>query len=219
MNRELDDYFFDLRGYFALEQAISPEMVAAINAAIDAFPPLEPGEWHGHVQRQAHVAQRGINYQNIVEGGSVFEELIDHASWIDYVRRYVGAIDGLFIDEAFFNIRGPGQAIMKVDYADLMDTSMDGVEASIEIHMRAGDAILFVDSLAHGSARRTRDGERRILVYRYSPRWGNTRFGYRPSDALLKRLTPERRQIIQPIEPRAETLGGSVKTGADPTAG
>jgi hypothetical protein len=40
-----------------------------------------------------------------------------------------------------------------------------------------------------------------IAVYRYGPNWGNTRFGYRPSDELLQRLTPERRRIVQPIPP------------------
>ena len=31
--------------------------------------------------------------------------------------------------------------------------------------------------------------------------WGNNRYGYRPSEALLARLTPERRRIIQPLWP------------------
>jgi hypothetical protein len=45
------DFMFDLRGYLLLEQAISPELVQSLNAAIDAVPPLEPQQWHGHVHR------------------------------------------------------------------------------------------------------------------------------------------------------------------------
>ena len=64
--------------------------------------------------------------------------------------------------------------------------------------MKAGDPLLFVDAICHGSATRTNPGERRILVYRYGPSWGNFRYGYQPSPELLARLTPEQRQIVQP---------------------
>lgn len=74
----------------------------------------------------------------------------------------------------------------------------DGTEGAIEVHLKAGDAILFVDAIAHGSAARVNAGQRRICVYRYGPSWGNFRFGYRPSDELLARLTPVRRKIVQP---------------------
>jgi hypothetical protein len=78
--------------------------------------------------------------------------------------------------------------------------SVDGIEGAVEIHMQAGDAILFVDALAHGSAKRVNPGQRRIIVYRYGPSWGNFRHGYQPSPELLERLTPERRQIVQPLQ-------------------
>ena len=61
--------------------------------------------------------------------------------------------------------------------------------------------ILFVDTLAHGSAERINEGERRIIVCRYGPHWGATRDGYQYSDELLNRLTPPRRAILQPIPP------------------
>ena len=56
-------------------------------------------------------------------------------------------------------------------------------------------------------------GERRIVVYRYGPSWGTFRHGYRPSSELLERLTPERRQIVQPLkllprEPQKRVEGG-----------
>lgn len=62
--------------------------------------------------------------------------------------------------------------------------------------------MLFTDALAHGAATRTNPGERRTVIYRYSPSRGNTRAGYQYSDELLARLTPERRKILQPIPPR-----------------
>ena len=82
-----------------------------------------------------------------------------------------------------------------------MGTSADGAIGAVEVHIQAGDAVLFVDALAHGSAERKNPGERRIIVYRYGPRWSNTRFGYQPSSELLQRLNPTRRSIIQPIAP------------------
>tara|TARA_Y100000031_G_C7917022_1_gene246485 strand:+ start:52 stop:342 length:291 start_codon:yes stop_codon:yes gene_type:complete len=41
----------------------------------------------------------------------------------------------------------------------------------------------------------------RIMVYRYGPKWGPNPYGYEPSPEMLQRLTPERRQIVQPIAP------------------
>ena len=263
----VEDYLFDLQGFVILENALSVDEVGEINMAVDRMPPLKPGEWHGRVHCQEHHPRRGVNLQNIIEAGPAFERLIDHSSWIEYMRRYVDASQGVFIDEAFFNIRGPGQAInihsgghtrsmrgqfrfhnnqffcgqvnilvaltdigkgdgatmivpgshksnlphpaFEVEYRKLMGTTMDGVLAGVEVYMEAGDAILFVDSLCHGSSARVNAGERRILVYRYGPGWGHSRFGYEPSKELLARLTSERRQIIQPISPRCPPVSTS----------
>jgi ectoine hydroxylase-related dioxygenase (phytanoyl-CoA dioxygenase family) len=79
---------------------------------------------------------------------------------------------------------------------------MDALPGAIEVHLNAGDAILFVDSIMHGgSSRTTKDGERRVIILRYGPSWARSRFGYHWSDALLSRLTPERRHILQPVPP------------------
>jgi hypothetical protein len=77
-------------------------------------------------------------------------------------------------------------------------TSVDGMEGAVEVHLRAGDALLFVDALMHGSALRVNEGLRRIAVYRYGPSWGFFRHPYRPTAELLQRLTPQRRQIVMP---------------------
>ncbi|MDA0991035.1 MAG: phytanoyl-CoA dioxygenase family protein [Verrucomicrobia bacterium] len=79
-------------------------------------------------------------------------------------------------------------------------TSVDGLTGAIEVHLDAGDVLIFVDAICHGSARRVNPGERRLAVYRYGPSWGFFRHPYRPSQALLERLTPERRKIVFPHE-------------------
>lgn len=79
--------------------------------------------------------------------------------------------------------------------------SADDVEGATEVHMKAGDALLFVDALCHGSAKRTNAGERRISVYRYGSGWNRTRFGHQPSPEALARLGPVARKIVQPRDP------------------
>jgi ectoine hydroxylase-related dioxygenase (phytanoyl-CoA dioxygenase family) len=267
MNTEMQDYLFDLRGYLILKNAVDPDHVAALNRALDEFPKLEFGQWHGNVQRFDNNGEAGIELQNIVEGGEPFERLIDHPSWVELVHRYCGEyqtyLDGLFIDECFATIRrkggyfpihsggqdgvircqykflngkfycgqvniltaltdiGPGdggtlvipgshKSNLKHPDARYYDETghvvrADHLEGVIEVHLKAGDALLFVDGICHGASSRTNPGERRAVIYRYGPKWGNTRYGYRYSDELLARLTPERRKILQPIAPRVPT--------------
>lgn len=76
--------------------------------------------------------------------------------------------------------------------------SVDGVEGAIEVHLNKGDAILFVDAICHGSARRVNAGERRIVVYRYGPSWGNFRHPYSVTPQLYERLTPRQRKVVCP---------------------
>ncbi|MAS33167.1 MAG: hypothetical protein CL610_04115 [Anaerolineaceae bacterium] len=256
-------YLFDLRGYLLLENAISADHVAEMNAVIDDILPLQHNEWYGYIQGHTFGDSEGTNLQQIYEAGEPFERLIDHPAWIDKVKYFVGG-EGtfdykhgpLFIDENFANIRGPGEAIglhsgghegtkrtqfrfhngrfmcgqvnilMALtdigpgDGATMIipgshkanfphpefnkhkmggeQASVDGAEGAIEVHMKAGDALLFVDAISHGSARRVNPDNRRIVVYRYGPSWGNFRHGYQPSPELVERLTPERRRIVQP---------------------
>ncbi len=263
MVSERDIYFFDLRGFLLLENAISSDHVAEMNACIDQILPLKHGEWDGYVHGHTFGDDEGTNLQQIYEAGEPFERLIDHPSWIEKVKYFVGG-EGtfdykhgpLFIDENFANIRGPGEAIglhsgghegikrtqfrfhngrfqcgqinILMALTDIgpgdgatmvipgshkanflhpdfgkhkmggTQASVDGAEGAIEVHMKAGDALLFVDAISHGSARRVNSGNRRIVVFRYGPSWGNFRHGYQPSPELLARLAPSRRQIVQP---------------------
>ena len=102
----------------------------------------------------------------------------------------------------------PGSHKSNFSHPDLPDTSKlssalgnipDGI---IEVHLKKGDALLFVDAIMHGASARTNPGERRVAIYRYGPSWGTTRHGFQYSRELLDRLTPERRNILQPIPPR-----------------
>jgi ectoine hydroxylase-related dioxygenase (phytanoyl-CoA dioxygenase family) len=88
-----------------------------------------------------------------------------------------------------------------IDYASGADR-VESVAGTIQVHLKAGDALLFVDGLIHGGCSRTNpEGERRVVIYRYGPHWAKTRFNYEYSAALLNRLTPERRKILEHVPP------------------
>ena len=263
MITDMDIYLFDLQGYLHLEEALTQQEVDGLNTCVDNIPSLNPGQWHGYIHGHTYGDNDGLNYQQIYEAGEPFEELINHPSWFDRVRFFIGGEGSfdekhgpMFIDENLLNFRKSGEGIglhnggklgisrcqfrylngkfhcnqinilialtnigpgdggtvivpgshkSNFDNPDFSQFSMGArgncpsqMTGSIEIHMRAGDALLFVDCCTHGSANRVNDGERRAVVYRYGPSWGNFRHGYHPSPELLERLTPERRQIVWP---------------------
>jgi hypothetical protein len=257
----LEDFLFDLRGYLVLENAAEPDLLDDLNRAFDAFPPLGPMEWWGNAQRRDYTADTGFELHNCVEAGAPFERLLDHPSWIGYVRRFCGEADsyvqGLFVDECIASIRRsgghhpvhsggyrvplrgrygyengvfrcgqcnvilalgdvgegdgptmivPGSHKSNFPHPDAGDymrgDRMDALEGAVPVYLKKGDALLFVDGLMHGGSSRTRaGGERRVTIYRYGPLWGATRYGYEYSPALLERLTPERRRLLQPVAP------------------
>ncbi|MEX0885466.1 MAG: phytanoyl-CoA dioxygenase family protein, partial [Phycisphaeraceae bacterium] len=82
-----------------------------------------------------------------------------------------------------------------------------------EVHMNAGDVIMFADGTCHGSIERTNPGERRVLIYRYAPHLLASRYNYLPSEELMARLTPERRRIVMPVPPRMRP-GRTLEAGA-----
>lgn len=267
---ELDDFFFDLQGYLILKEAAEPALIDDLNRAFDQFPPIEPGAWWGNAQRRDYTVDTGYELHNCVEAGEPFERLIDHPSWIAYVRHYCGEeqsyVQGVFIDECIASIRKSGghhpvhsggykgamrgafgykhgvfrcgQVNIILALTDIGEGDgptmvvpgshksnfphplagdygrgdrMDDLPGAIPVYLKAGDALLFVDGLMHGGSSRTNPGERRIIIYRYGPSWGATRFGYEYSQTLLNRLTPERRAILQPIPPNRPN--GSVEAG------
>jgi hypothetical protein len=116
---DLEEYLFDLNGFLILRGVLSHAEVAAANALIDQIPRSLPrGGWHGWVQRENHPEHRGISYQQVYELGGVFERMIDHPAYLNYVLRFIGGqgtYDGwhgpAFIDENFLTVRDPGEAI------------------------------------------------------------------------------------------------------------
>lgn len=108
----LDDFLFDLRGYLVLKKAISADLLAELNGAIDRLPPLEVEQWLGNAQRRDYTKDTGLEIHNCVELGGPFTELIDHPSWIGHLRHYCGEensyIPGLFIDECILSVRRSG---------------------------------------------------------------------------------------------------------------
>src|SRR4028119_1534795 len=104
-----NDYLFDLLGYRVLEQAISPDQLQRINDWVDAQPPRQPGDWVGNIHVHSYQGHDGTNYQNIIEGGEVFEELMDNPAWFDAVSRYmVNDFNRVSIQENFLNVREQG---------------------------------------------------------------------------------------------------------------
>ncbi len=257
------DYLFDLRGYLLLDDAIEDGQLQRINAWVDAQPQLPMGAWLGQVETHTYSGSEGVNYQNIIEAGHEFEELMDAPAWIGDVRRWIeNEYNHVSINEAFLNVRGAGgfigihsgghvaaipmatrhhagawmvgQVNVLVALTDIgpgdgatviipsshkshvvhpeltgtkfstyrTDRAASGALASMEVYMRKGQALVFTDGLCHGSATRINDGERRVLIYRYSPHVFMPRYNYVPSPELLARLTPARRAMINCIPPR-----------------
>lgn len=109
MTTHQSDYEFDLLGYRVLKEALSPGQVQAINQWVDQNPPGKVGTWIGDVEVHSYQGNDGVNYQNIIEGGEIFEELIDHPSWIGDINRYIcNDYNRVSINEAFLNLRPPG---------------------------------------------------------------------------------------------------------------
>lgn len=253
------DYLFDLNGFRVLRGALSRAQLDAINAWVDEqdVDALRPGDWIGDVEVHTYGAQDGVNFQNIIEAGPVFEELIDHPAWFDQVSRYIAVgAHRLRIDECFLNVRRTGgyipihsggdnvrftglfhwqngawavgqinilMALTDVGPGDGATTIVSGSHKSHlahpqrnwqagvggdraigmrEVHLAAGDALMFTDGICHGSRPRTNPGERRVLIYRYAPHLLAPRMNYIPSEELVARLTPQRRAIVVPTAPR-----------------
>ena len=278
------DYLFDLQGYLVLPGALAERDLDGMNRWLDDHwgyvqdPPSREGargqlqevRWIGYVELHSYGPDDGVNFQNIVEGGAVFERLIDYPAWLPLVNRYVNSVNGLSIHESLLNVRttggflyihsgghvplsymtfrqhntgawmvgqinvmmalndiGPGDGAtvlvpgshkaaevhprLEVEGKPITAASHERQGAGNalgmrEVHLRAGDVLLFTDAVTHGSAERTNPGYRRTVLYRYSPRHLRTRFNYQLSPALRQRLTAKRRAILEPVAPRGPEL-------------
>jgi hypothetical protein len=212
----------------------------------------------GNIHVHSYQGHDGTNYQNIIEGGEVFEEMMDNPPWYDAARRYiVNDFNGLSIQENFLNVRqqggyigihsgdhiagaifsvrhhtgawnvgqinvlmaltdiGPGDGATVVvpgsHKSHMVHPAMLGGKQQIhrddmpaseglmtqEVHLRKGEALMFTDALPHGSSPRVNPGQRRVMIYRYSPSSIAPRYNYVPSPDFLARLTSQRRALIQ----------------------
>jgi len=274
------DYLFELNGFLILKNAVAREDVATMNSWVDhhwdyvanpgkKFGPTSGGQWIGNVETHTYSGEDGCNFQNIVEGGDVFQKMIDYPSWIPMIRRYINEHNGVSLHENLLNIRGRGgfigihcgghipcsymtfrqantgewmvgqinviTALKDIGPGDGPTTLIPGSHKAsiphpalitdkgavtyragapagvsrgmVEMHCEAGDVLMFTDTITHGSAERTNEGYRRMVLYRYSPRWIRSRFNYEPSEELWAKLTPAQRDIIQPIVPRRKPVG------------
>lgn len=108
----LQDFLFDLNGYLVLKNAVEPDLLDRLNAAVDALPKIEMGGWLGNSMRRDYTGDTGLEMHNVVELGGPFEELLDHPSWIESCRHYAGEensyIQGLFVDECMLSVRNAG---------------------------------------------------------------------------------------------------------------
>jgi len=254
-----EDFLFDLHGYRIIRGALSAEDLAAIHAFADLHDTADrkPGDWIGNVEAHTYGSKDGLNFQNIIEGGAVFEKLIDHPAWMEQVSRYIVAGDHqVRIDECFLNLRNRGgfipvhsgganvrvtgtfrwptgawavgqinilMAISDIGPGDGATTVAPGSHHSTlphpnmnwaagvgghqaiamqEVHLKAGDALMFTDAICHGSMPRTNPGQRRVLIYRYTPHLVASRFAYVPSEELIGRLTERQRKLVMPVAPR-----------------
>ena len=108
MPTPMEEYLFDLHGYTVIKGALDPDHLRVMNDFLNALPPLEIDQWYGNIDVHTYGGIDGMNLQNIIEGGEIFERLIDHPAWIDLVRHYIGPHDRPFINEGFINIRERG---------------------------------------------------------------------------------------------------------------
>ena len=262
------DYLFDLQGFLILDNALNTSQLNQVNAWIDDQEDVPNGTWLGNVETHTYSGNEGVNYQHIIEGGPVFEELITNPAWIADVRRWmVGDYNSITLNETFINVRrsggfiglhsggqvnapimtfrnpyngswnvgqinilvalddiGPGDGATVVvpssHKSAILHPELTGVDESAgnttyrsdrdagqvlagqEVHLKKGQAVMFTDSISHGANSRVNPGERRVLIYRYSPHSIMNRYNYVPSPELMERLSPEAQKIVQPLAPR-----------------
>jgi hypothetical protein len=264
LNENEKDYLFDLQGFLVLDQALNPDQLSAIDAWIDRQPDdLSNGDWLDQVQVHSYGVNDGCNFQNIIEGGDVFEQLMDSPIWFDMVRRYMeNDYNQISIVENFLNIRPPGgflelhsggqlcspihtfrhhngnwnvgqinilMALTDIGPGDGPTIVVPGSHKSdelhpffhrsekitydttksipnealgaIEVHLKRGQALMFSDAITHAGSERTNPGDRKVMIYRYSPHHVIPRYNYVSSPEFLDRLTPQRRQLVENCPP------------------
>jgi hypothetical protein len=135
-----------------------------------------------------------------------------HVQWaVPYLSIIVALTDIGPGDGPTVCVPGSHKSLVGHPIQQAMVTEGGEVEGSQEMHLKAGQALVFQDSLVHGAAARVNpDGWRRTLCFRYLPQEFSTdRFGHMPSEALMARLTPARRSILTQMATEHDPWGQS----------
>eukprot|EP01043_Picozoa_sp_COSAG02_P074149 COSAG02_NODE_14715_length_1243_cov_2.687937_1_plen_333_part_10 len=121
----LEEFYFDLKGFMVIENALSESELAQIRSWIDerqdVLETAEPGDEVDagagrHCWIQSYYSRRGTgstiddgkNIQHVFEIPNWGPKLLDHPSWIGYVDHFIGNDFTPFVHELFINLRGPG---------------------------------------------------------------------------------------------------------------
>ena len=121
-----------------------------------------------------------------------------HVAWgVPYISMIIALEDIGPGDGATVLVPGSHKSLVGHPFQQQMTTEGGLVEGTQEMHLNAGDALFFQDSVLHGSVARTNPGYRKTLCFRYNPA-ETTRFrhAHAPSDALMSRLTPRQRECL-----------------------
>ena len=122
-----------------------------------------------------------------------------HVTWnVPYLSIIIALSDIGHGDGATVCIPSSHKSMVGHPIQQQMVTEGSAVEGGIEMLLKAGEALIFQDSLIHGAtARKNPDGWRRTLCFRYLPQEAALdRFGYTPSAECMARLSPRRRELL-----------------------
>jgi hypothetical protein len=147
-----------------------------------------------------HITLHSGGYEGALRGKYLYDNGVFRCGQINILMALtdIGEGDGA-------TIIVPGSHKSNLPLPDMQEYFYGGPKAgqqppaAVQAHLKKGDVLLFVDGITHGGSARINSGERRVIIYRYGPSWGRTRFGYEYSEELLSRLTPRRRRILEPV--------------------
>ncbi len=170
---EEERYFFDVRGYHVVENALNQDELAALNALFDAQQAALPDPRAGRAR-----------YLELIGWGKPYRDLIDHPSIAPHLQEMLG--EGFRLDHEYAEhmIEGgaggfcciPGSH--KSSFAPPASITCVGkpTPGVFQIPCPAGSAIIFTEALRHGTLAWQAPTQRRTLFYKYSPRhaswWG-----------------------------------------------
>ena len=89
----------------------------------------------------------------------------------------------------------PGSHKQQVDF-ELPGDPLTDLPGTVEIHARAGSALVFSEALLHAGSPNRSGKVRRVAIYNYGPSFVEHWEGYRPTAALVERSSGSLRQLL-----------------------